>query len=134
MTAKKIGHKGTSYQFCLFKIALLFSVFAFSSFNVQVNYTFLESVRTELIDLRDDQLLSSIKSFPKANSKFSSAESIFDFKSPYSWVLSPLSQSLLVEYKSINKEFFTYKNTSLKLLLKAISSSNEDEAPSLLIA
>lgn len=104
------------------KVALFFSVFAFSGFNTQIRNTFLESTKTELVESRDSQPIFSLKHFTH---QVSIAAFKWDYKNDI-WALSIFNQSTEVKYQSLQKLRLSYTFSSVNLPIKMPVLPTED--------
>ncbi len=133
MKETKFKYNKKELRLCLFKVALLFSVFAFSGFNENIESAFHESIETELVETRIYKADFSLNSFSQSYSKALLSSSLSDLKVNSTSALFYFNQSLEVQYKALLKENLTYDFSSRKLPFKKIPST-EDGVPHFTLA
>lgn len=116
-------------QLCLFKVALFFSVFTFSGYTGQAQSApQLESITTELVESRNYTQSSNLYRLKNSFNKIDSIKFLLNLLSfNYSWTLLNINESIIIEYKSICKEYLSYKFNFLKLPTKVLLPSSKDE-------
>lgn len=116
-------------QLWLLKVALLFSVFTFVGFNENIQDTYLESDKTELVESRNYSSDFNLNNFSKHIISTTFVRFFFDSESyNYSLVLLNLNRSLKIKFRSISNQFLSYNFTYIKQLIKTLPSSPEGES------
>lgn len=114
-------------QLCFLKVALLFSVCLFSGFNGQSSSIFPESITTELVESRKYDQSSNTFNLQKQKNQIISTEFLSNSSfCKSSWAVLHFRKSLATQYKSICKEYISYKFRFMKFLTR-ISVSSDDE-------
>lgn len=124
---EKIKYTKQQIQLCLFKVALCFSVFAFTGYNVQAESAFQQSIQTELVESKVSNFDFNLNNFTKTYIKIPSTGFQFDIRPYNSYALLYTQKLILIKYKNAFKETLSYNVFSIKLLVKKSLSSSEDE-------
>lgn len=115
-------------QLYLFKVVLFFSVCAFSGFNTEFQSTYLEPIRTELIESKNYDVPSRLYKIQQNITKGISKRFLLGLSfCHYSWTILNLEHSLAVNYKSICEKLLSYEYTDIKFSIKTFPRSSKDE-------
>ena len=129
MFLTKSKYPKNSAQFWLLQVVLFFSVFAFSGFNEKIQNAFLESVKTELVEVENYRPTLEIKDFSKDSSRpailKSTLADLYTFN--YQWFLLHFHQLVYVKYRVICQQFLSYSYTTIQLPIKLLPSSSTED-------
>lgn len=127
MIKVKNKYRNSSIELWLVKVILLFSVFCFSGFNKELQYAFLETEKTELVELRKEKVSYSLKEITQSSGKIISTSFRKALKTINDWALLNFNQIQIVQYKAVVQKFLTY-STILKLPIKKLPLPSEEKA------
>lgn len=128
-------NKFTYYQnlirLWLFKAVLLFSVFSFSGYNLQIQSAVTESVQTELIESRTRKSVYRQKKNTNKYSKTLLASLLLNIQSSNIWSILNYNTVLNTKFKSYRNRIVLYSITSTKIRFKIQPTSSEEDTPPL---
>jgi len=110
----------------LFKSCLLFSVFAFSGFNLHAQFVINQAVKTELVVSKNDKPTHLLKRIYKKCSETNLAYSPFIKKSSIVWALIAYNNVLNNRFKQYkNRRLLASSNPVILLFIIRLISSEE---------
>ena len=130
MEKTKFKYNQNTVQFWVLQVAFIFSVFAFSGFNENIQDSLQESNTTELVESRSFQADLGLNTFTSNHLAIPLAGVQFDVKPYDSYTLLHFKKTIAVQYKAILQKNLSYSFSSMKLLFKIVRSSSLDEYPS----
>jgi hypothetical protein len=123
----KFKYFKNSIRLCLFKVALLLSVFSFSGFNAQLQSTNYHATQVELVESRTSKPIGKINKLENQFYYISVALSSFISKPFNIWALRNHNHLFEVDLKINQKKTLLYQIFPIKTLFKIPSPSSEDE-------
>ncbi len=129
MQETKLNFNQNVIRLCLFKVALFFSVFAFSGFNEKIQNSFQESTKTELVQSRNFKSVFSLNSFTNKHLTTPFSEFNLEIKPYHSYALLYFKKNVIIKHKVALKKTLSYDFFSIKLPIKTSLSSSSDETP-----
>ncbi len=130
MKKTKFKYNQNTVQFWVLQVAFIFSVFAFSGFNKNIQDSLQGSNTTELVESRSFQVGLHLNTFTNDHLAIPLTGIQFDVKPYDSYALLHFKKTIAVQYKAILQKNLSYSFSSMKLLFKIVRSSSLDEYPS----
>lgn len=131
MAKTKFKYYISTVRLGLLQAVLLFSVFTFTGFNNNIQFAFLESVKTELVEDSKHRISYQLD-FVSNKYKANHTKNTFDLHScKQSWAALNLDRLITTKYKSSWIKFLAFDSCQIKLPTKTHSSLS-DETPSYL--
>lgn len=124
MNPIKIKYRTELMRLWILRVALLFSVFAFSGFNSQLPATLLKSVKTELVE--SDRHHRSLKTLSQKVFKafFLCPSEVYVTNT--SWALANFNQAIAIKYRVFRKKHLNYPLSTIKLPIKTPHTASDE--------
>lgn len=117
----------STLQLVFLKVVLLSSVFAFTGYNENVKYSFLESVKTELLyssEISPDFVTIDLNK--RCQTSYFKSKYVLN-QDNHLWLSQNTGRLSNIRYKSIRRKILSFDIDQIKLPIKSISTIPEDK-------